>query len=479
MVETYGQFIDGRAVAPAAGELRLPLVDPARAELVADVAECADPGAAVAAAAAAHARGDWRGLPAAERAAVLRRIAEGLRAEAPAIAEADTRLTGLPLRGSTRRHVAAAAGWFDHFAAALAEPAPGLAAPPGLRARVERVPHGVVALFTPWNIPVIAAALKSAAALATGNAVVLKPSELAPASALALARIAAEAGLPPGQLNVVQGRGASVGAALAADPRVRAISFTGGLAGGLAVAQAAAPRFCPVTLELGGKSAFIMDSSADMPAALDALMAAAFQNNGEACLAASRLLLHEAHWDRLLPELVRRIEALRLADPFDPACDLGPLVSEAHLDSTLARIAAARTRGDRLLTGGVRAAEMGAGNWFRPALIAPAGHDSPAVQEEFFAPVLTVQRFSSVPEALELAGSTAYGLALYVWSRDPAMIAGACGLAAGSICVNTPFRRLPDAPFGGFGASGMGREGGRASMAFFAAEKTILEAVDG
>lgn len=479
MVETYGQFIDGRAVAPAAGELRLPLVDPARGEVVAEVAECADPGAAVASAAAAHARGDWRGRAPAERAAVLRRIADGLRAEVQTIAEADSRLTGLPLHRSTRRHVTAAAGWFDHFAEALQAPAPELSAPPGLRARIERVPHGVVALFTPWNIPAMAAALKAAAALATGNAVVLKPSELAPASALALARIATDAGLPPGQLNVVQGRGASVGAALAADPRVRAISFTGGLAGGLAVAQAAAPRFCPVTLELGGKSAFILDSSADVPAALDALMAAAFANNGEACLSASRLLLHAALWDAVLPELVRRIEGLRLADPFDPACELGPLVSHAHLAATLARIAAARARGDRLLTGGVRADGMGPGSWFRPALIEPAGHDSPAVQAEFFAPVLTVQRFASVAQALELAGSTAYGLALYVWSRDPAMIAGACAQAAGSICVNTPFHRLPEAPFGGFGDSGMGREGGRASMAFFAAEKTILEAADG
>ncbi len=479
MQAAYGQFIEGRAISPAPGDLRLPLIDPACGKAVAELVECADPAAAVEAAAKAHAQGDWRKAAPAARAAVLRRIAAGLRAEAAAIAEADTRLTGLPLHRSTLRHAAAAAGWFDHFAGALDEGEAALAAPAGLRARVVRAPHGVVALFTPWNIPAMAAALKAAAALAAGNAVVLKPSELAPASALALARIGTAAGLPPGQLNVVQGRGATVGAALAAEPRVRAISFTGGHAGGLAVAGAAAPRLCPVTLELGGKSAFILDSSADVPAALDALLAAAFANNGEACLAASRLLLHESLMARVLPELVARIEAIRLADPMDPACEMGPLVSAAHLEATLGRIKAARRHGDRLLAGGVRADGMGPGNWFRPALIEPADNDSPAVQQEFFAPVLTIQPFASPEEALRLAGSTAYGLALYVWSRDPDMLEGARMQAAGSICLNTPFHRIAEAPFGGFGLSGLGREGGRASMAFFTAEKLVLEAVDG
>ncbi|MFN3370813.1 MAG: aldehyde dehydrogenase family protein [Sphingomonadaceae bacterium] len=475
MEAAYGKFIDGRAVDPAPAEVRLPLTDPARGEVVAELAEAADPGAAVASAFDAHARGHWRRAPAGERAAVLRRIAAGLRAEAPAIAEADTRLTGLPRLRSTLRHVEAAAGWFDHFASAADVPDAPLAAPEGLSARVIREPHGVVALFTPWNIPAMSAALKAAAALAAGNAVVLKPSELAPASALAIARIAIEAGLPPGQLNVVQGRGPTVGAALAAEPRVRAISFTGGHAGGVAVAAAAAQRLCPVTLELGGKSAFILDASADVPAAMDVLMAAAFANNGEACLAASRLLLHESLADRLLPDLIARIEAIDLADPMDPACAMGPLVTAAHLEATLARIEAARRHGDRLLTGGVRAAERGPGNWFRPALIAPADNRSPAVQEEFFAPVLTVQTFATTEEALRLAGSTRYGLALYAWSRDPAMIAGVAQQAAGSISVNTPFHRIADAPFGGFGESGLGREGGRASIAFFTAEKLVLE----
>ena len=270
-----------------------------------------------------------------------------------------------------------------------------------------------------------------------------------------------------------------MGAALAADPRVRAISFTGGSAGGRAVAAVAAARLCPVTLELGGKSAFILDADADVPAALEALMAAAFANNGEACLAAARLLVHESLLPRLLPELVARVESIEPADPLSPDCAMGPLVSAAHLEATLARIAAAKGHGDRLLTGGVRVTEMGAGNWFRPALIAPADNDSPSVQEEFFAPVMTVQTFATVEDALALADSTRYGLALYVWSGRREMIAGARALEAGTICINTPFHRLPEAPFGGFRESGMGREGGQASCAFFAAEKTVLEAADG
>jgi acyl-CoA reductase-like NAD-dependent aldehyde dehydrogenase len=473
--QPVGQFIDGAEWAGGAGGHMLPLVSPVDDAIVGYLSECPDPAMAVDAAARAHDRGAWRHASAAERAAVLTRIASGIRAQARPIAEADTRVTGLPLHGSTLRHVEAAAGWFDHFARRLGGGDRHLEAPPHVSAHVARAPHGVVALFTPWNIPAMSAALKSAAALAMGNAVVLKPSELAPASAPMLARIASDAGLPDGQFNVVQGRGATVGAALAADVRVRAISFTGGAEGGAAVAAAAARTLCPVTLELGGKSAFILDSDAPLPAALDALLAAAFANNGQACLAPSRLLLHERLAAHLLPELSERIAAISLADPMARDCRMGPLVSRTHRKRVLERIDRAVALGDRLLVGGTVPRQFEAGAWFRPALIAPAANDSPAVQEEFFAPVLTVQTFATAAEALTLADSTPFGLALYVWSRSPEMIAAARRSRAGTICINTPFHRLPDAPFGGLGASGFGREGGDASMAFFSAETTILE----
>ncbi len=478
-MEPLGQFIDGQDVPWRDGETRLDLVDPATGELAGQVAECGDVAAAVDSAARAHERGLWRCRSPAERAALLRAIARALRAEALAIAGTDTRLTGLPLHRSTLRHVEGAAGWFEHFADRLDQPDVPCPAPPGLRASIRREPLGVVAAFTPWNIPALSAGLKAAAALAAGNAVILKPSELAPAAALALARIASRCGLPPGQLNVVQGRGSTVGQALAADARVRAISFTGSEAGGRAIAATAGARGAALTLELGGKSAFILDASADLPQALAALLEGAFANNGQACLAPTRLLVAEPLAPRILSELAERIAGIRLADPREPDCAMGPLISLAHRQRTLERLDAARRYGDTILVGGHVPREFPRGAWFRPALVAPRDNASPAVQEEFFAPVLTLQTFATREQALALAASTRFGLALYVWSEDPLMLAAACAQPAGTICLNTPFRRVPDAPFGGFAASGNGREGGQASLAFFSQEKTVLEPARG
>jgi aldehyde dehydrogenase (NAD+) len=410
------------------------------------------------------------------RRALLWSLADGIDSAGDDLAALMSLEIGQPYRAA-RAGVAHAAEWFRYFAG-WADKLEGAVVPagPAVLDYVVPKPYGVVAAITPWNGPIISMALKVAPAMAAGNTVVLKPSELAPFSTLRFARVCQEVGVPPGVLNVVTG-GAEAGQALCGHPRVDKISFTGGEVAARAVSLAAAEHHTPVVLELGGKSASIVFADAD-PAVVGKLAAlfGAIQNSGQGCFLPTRLLVERPIHDDVVSAAVAAAAAVRLGDPFDPATTMGPVAGEATCDRILSVVERARTNGEgTLLTGGRRPnGELGAGSFIEPTVFGDVDPASPLAQEEIFGPVLAVIPFDDADEALEIANGTRYGLAGYVWTNDlrrAHRVADA--LDAGYISVNGMAALPPAAPFGGWKSSGHGVEGGRWGVHEFVRLKNV------
>lgn len=471
--EVVPNLIDGRLVI-GAGE-RIAVVDPSRGETIAHLAEADahNVDAAIGAARAAFDDGRWSRLPVARRQALLYRAAELIRAEADDLAALETLCAGLPLLASSRRHMHMAADWLAFYGERIGSLAGEHYDQTAAATLVMAEPRGVAGLFAPWNVPVGLAFAKLAPALAAGCTCVLKPSEQTPLATLRTVELLHEAGIPDGVVNLVNGRGPITGGALAAHDGVDCLSFTGGGTAGAAIAQAAARRHIPAVLELGGKSAFVVFADADLDLALDGALAAMFANNGQACLAGSRILLDASIADAFTERFVARAAAIRVGDPFDPASEMGPIASERHMSSILAFAARADGHGATLLTGGHRLDRPG--SYIAP-IVARADHPSHEIaQEEIFGPFATLMRFRGEEEAWAIANSTRYGLAAYLWTRDHGrVLRGARALAAGTVVVNAPMIRERNAPFGGWKASGTGSEGGAASLRFFMREKTVI-----
>jgi len=333
--------------------------------------------------------------------------------------------TGKPLKLAAALDIPRAVSNFRFFADAAGQFATEAHAVPGAAINYTlRQPLGVVACISPWNLPLYLLSWKVAPALATGNCVIAKPSEFTPLTAALLGELCSELGLPAGVLNIVQGSGAGAGQALIDHPAIRAISFTGGTATGRAIATAAARDFKRVTLELGGKNATLVFADADLEAAVNGCVRAAFTNQGEICLCGSRVLIEASDLRSLPRRAGDPSEGLRIGDPLDPATDQGAIVSEAQMKKVLAAIADARGLGGRILCGGARVAmaeQRCAGGWFvAPTLIDGLAADCSVNQEEIFGPVATLVPFNGESEALRIANSTRYGLAASVWSRDVA-----------------------------------------------------------
>jgi acyl-CoA reductase-like NAD-dependent aldehyde dehydrogenase len=457
---------------------RMPVLDPSRGAWVADLAAASsdDVALAIATARSTFGAGVWSRRAVSERAAVLRRAAELVHGEREHLARLDTLCSGLPLNGSTRRHVDAAVGWLEYFAARIV----GFGGEifhtvPGALTLVKREPRGVAALFAPWNVPLGLALLKTAAALAAGNSVVLKPSELAPLAILRVARLLEEAGLPPGVLNIVNGPGHVTGVALASLPGTDCVSFTGGAVAGRAVARAAAERHVPCVLELGGKSALLVFADADLEAAVEAAVAGGFRNNGEACLAASRVLLDAAIAEEFTERYVRRVRMLTVGDPFVPGTDLGPLISAADRERVLGFARAAEQDGVTLLHGGSARDDLGPGFYIDPVVAQVVDAQHAIAQDEIFGPFVVLMTFRGEEEAIRIANGTRYGLVAYLWTRDHGRVLRMVErLEAGTVIVNSAMIREPNAPFGGIKASGTGSEGGDWSLRFYTREKSIV-----
>lgn len=476
-MDCYGHVIDGQEVESVDGA-RFDAVNPwtRRAWTQVALGGAADADLAVQAARRAFDDGPWPRLGFAERGRILHRLADLIDANAQELGLADTHDMGKPVTQSVGNDVGRSAHNFRFFAdhAALATAAT-LPMDSGHHAYTRYEPAGVVAAIAPWNFPLMLETWKVAPALAWGNTVVLKPAEDSPVSATLLARLALEAGLPPGVLNVVHGYGpGSAGQALTEHAGVDRITFTGASSTGRAIAQIAGANLVPVSLELGGKGANVVFADADLDKAVDWSIRAIFTNAGQVCLAGSRLYVQRAVYEQFLERFVAAAESMVIGDPSEDETHIGPLASLEHFTKVRGYVETIESEGGTVRTGG-----LDDGWTVRPTIITDLPATAPHCREEIFGPVVVVSPFDSESDAIELANDTPYGLNAMLFtenlSRAHRMSAA---LKAGTVWVNCFFIRDLRAPFGGVGASGVGREGGDFSRDFFTEPKAVVMQID-
>ncbi|MFC7404666.1 aldehyde dehydrogenase [Georgenia alba] len=463
-----------------------PEVDPARALTVTSpvdgrelgrIADASPAAVGDAVGAARDAFRTWRRTSGAERARLMHALADLIERDAEDLARLETSDNGKLLR-ETRTQARFAARNYRFFAG-LADKIHGRTVPLDSWETFDyttREPVGVAALITAWNSPMQLLANKLAPALAAGCTVVVKPSEIAPMTTLRLAELVAEAGFPPGVVNIVTG-GPEAGRALTADPRLGRISFTGSVEVGQAIQRAATETLVPVTLELGGKSANIVFDDADLERALPGAVAGIFAAGGQTCIAGSRLLVHESIHDAFVERVAETARGIVLGDPTAEATQMGPVASEAQRDRILARIEQARSDGATLLAGGGRPddAALSAGCFVQPTVFAGVAPQSDLAQQEVFGPVLATHPFADEEEAVALANGTPYGLASGIWTSDVSRVHRvARELVAGTVWVNTYRYSAAQAPFGGTKRSGHGRERGVEALDEYLQTKNVL-----
>ena len=415
----------------------------------------------------------WRALAPAERAALLRGLADALAARLDELAVLEARNAGKPIRDA-RGEMGMVVDTFRYYAGAPERPIGETIPIAGGLAITVREPLGVVALITPWNFPLVIASWKLAPALAAGNTVVLKPAELTPLTALAFERIATEACLPEGVVNVVVGAGRTVGHRLVEHPDVAKIAFTGSTEVGRSIAAGAAGTIKRVTLELGGKSANVVFADADLDAAAAAAPEAVFGNAGQDCCARSRILVERSALDAFLERLEPEVRGMRVGDPLDEATDMGPLISADQRETVASFVddeSRVAIRGE---------APDGPGFWFAPTVLCPVRNDERAAAEEIFGPVAAVIPFEDENEAVRLANDTIYGLSGSVWTRDGARaLRVARAIETGVLSINSNTSVRVATPFGGFKQSGYGRELGPHALDAYTEVKTISFATGG
>src|SRR5579883_2977170 len=444
-------FLDG-AFRPAGRGHVLPVIYPATEEQVSELEEsdAAQVDEAVHAARDVFTKGTWRRAEVAERQQVLRRLAGLIRQNARELAWLECLNSGIPMRHLANGQIPRTAYNFDFFAEFIGQYA-GQVHTQDSRylTLVTREPVGVAALIGPWNAPLALTSMKIAGCIAFGNSCVVKPSEQTPLAVARLMELIREAGIPDGVVNMVNGRGAVTGDALVRHPDIDLVSFTGGTVTGRTIMAAAGAGLKPCSLELGGKSANIIFGSADFDRALDGALLGIFSNNGQQCLAGSRILVDRAIADDFIAAFVERTRKLRIGDPMDPNTEIGPLAFRTHLDRVLSYVDVALADGARLLVGGRLAEGFARGSYMQPTAVLAPGNDA------------------------------RYGLVSYVWSEDLATALKASrAISSGVVWVNTPMVRELRAPFGGVKESGMGREGGHSSMQFYTVEKTTTIPVE-
>ncbi len=450
-------------------------VSPIDESVIAEVARGGSDEAARAVAVAGEAFPAWAEISPKERAQILHAVGEGIERRVPELAAVETTDNGSLLRSHRNSVMPRVAHNFHFFADELLRIHEDDFETRGHTNHVAWDPSGVAVVITPWNAPLMLGTWRLAPALASGNTVVFKPPEWAPLTASMLADIAREAGMPDGAVNVVQGIGEEAGAALVADPGVSRIAFTGSVETGKLVASAAAANLTPVSLELGGKSPFVVFADSDLEAAVTQAVNQ-FDNAGQVCLAGTRLIVERSVVEAFLERFLAQARALRQGDPRDEEIDIGPQITRQHFERVDGFVRRALEAGARPLIGGGPNEELG-GLYYRPTLLADAPEGSEILRKEVFGPVLTMQAFEGEDQAVALANDTDYGLAAILYTGDPERAERVSErLVAGTVWVNCFFVRDLRAPFGGSRNSGIGREGGQWSFDFYADVKNVCTA---
>ena len=477
-MEKILNYIDGDLRAAATGRW-LDVIEPATATAYGQLGDSGDEDLELAVAAAQSAFPAWSRTPAEDRGRMLRRLAQKIEAMSEPLALAESIDTGKPIAVTRKVDIPRAARNLHFFADAASQFASeSHYMEAGAINYTLRMPLGVVACISPWNLPLYLLTWKIAPALAAGNCVIAKPSEITPVTAWLFSRLCQEAGLPPGVLNILHGKGPGIGRAIVEHPGISAISFTGGTATGASIAGAVAPAFRKLSLEMGGKNPSIVFADADWEPMMAGVVRAGYSNQGQICLSGSRVLVESSIYEKFRDEFVARVAALRIGDPLDEDTEQGAVVSLAHRDKILDCVEKARQAGGKILAGGGAIepdAERCRDGWFiEPTVIDDLAADSDCNQEEIFGPVVSLIPFEDEAQALSIANGTRYGLAASVWSGD----IGRCHrmaeqLQAGLIWINTWMMRDLRTPMGGLKNSGVGREGGLEAMRFFTEPRNV------
>jgi betaine-aldehyde dehydrogenase len=481
-LEKPGQLLIGGRWRSGQEEKTFDVVEPATGEVMARaaIASPADVDTAVGAARAAFERGAWSNAAASARARVLYRIAELIRSDAERLARIEARNAGKPIRDA-RDEVMGAAQCFEYYAGAatriFGETIPVTS--PGLDFTL-REPVGVVALIVPWNFPLTIASWKVAPALAAGNAAILKPASYTPLTALELGRIATEAGLPDGVLNVITGPGGTTGNALAGHAGVDKIAFTGETLTGVSILQQAAPNITRVSLELGGKSPNIVFADADLSKAVPAAVGSVFGNAGQDCCARSRAFVQRSVADEFDAAVASATKNLRVGDPLEEQTEMGPLISIKQRERVQGYIEVGQREGARLIAGGsTPAAAAARGSFLEPTVFDNANNSMRIAQEEIFGPVLTIIPFKDEEEVVRLVNENQYGLSGSLWTRDIGRaLRVAKAVRTGVISINSSRSVHQEAPFGGYKRSGIGRELGMNALQLYTEVKNVFVSLE-
>jgi len=477
-MEILKNYIDGGFHAPFQGKY-LDNFEPATGKVYAQIPDSDEMDLETAVLAAEKAFPLWSNLPLNERSAILLKLAKGIEDRMDAFVKAESRDNGKPEKLAAHVDIPRAISNFHFFATAIEHFASEshFMEQVGINFTTRR-PIGIVGCISPWNLPLYLFSWKIAPALAAGNCVIAKPSEITPYTAFLLGEVATEAGLPPGVLNIVHGLGANIGSAMVAHPKIKAISFTGGTTTGENIARIAAPMFKKLSLELGGKNPTVVFPDCDVQQTVNEVFKSSFSNQGQICLCGSRIFIHASIYDAFKEAFVKRVKSAKTSYPSDPSAQLGAVVSHSHMEKILGYIALAKSEGGILLAGGNRIhldAPHENGYYIEPTVFENLPNQCRINQEEVFGPLVTLMPFDTEAEVIGLANDTKYGLAASVWTKDlNTAHRVADRLEMGIVWVNAWLVRDLRTPFGGVKASGVGREGGWEALRFFTEPKNIM-----